>query len=109
MSDTSRQAVVDGEDIEVEPEPLTVLVTPGTPAGPYPTAAETTNAMGKAVISPRDDVASDVRDLRTTETKYGPVLCGPAFDECGIVVRGWNFATVSYIMTNCDLETIRTR
>ena len=51
-------AVVDGEDIEVEPLPQTVPVTPGTPSGPYPTAAAATNAMGIAVIAPRDDVAA---------------------------------------------------
>ena len=51
-------AVVDGEDIEVEPLPQTVPVTPGTPSGPYPTAAAASNAMEIAVIAPRDDVAA---------------------------------------------------
>ena len=35
-----------------------VLVTPGTPAGPYETAAAATNAMEFSVICPRDDVAA---------------------------------------------------
>ena len=50
-------AVVDGEDIEVEPEPLTVPVTPGVPVV-FDTAAEASNALGRAELSPSAEIAA---------------------------------------------------
>ena len=50
-------AVVDGEDIEVEPQPMTVPVTPGVPVF-FDTAAEASNALGRAELTPSVEVAA---------------------------------------------------
>ena len=50
-------AVVDGEDLEVEPEPLTVPVTPGVPVV-FDTAAEASNALGRAELTPSAEIAA---------------------------------------------------
>ena len=50
-------AVVYGEDIEVEPQPMTVPITPGVPVF-FDTAAEASNALGRAELTPSVEVAA---------------------------------------------------